>query len=229
MRTARLWKEIVVVTILLVYALPGPAIAEKSQVDLNALINETQKMGEKADEMTLVWWLPEEYWQTVFAQDATMTETQIEEFLSVLRPYTLVAVVDGKIGPFGGVTYKAEKEVRSGTRFIDNEGTDYVPFSEDVVDADAKNLLSAMKPVLANILGPMGQNVNFFLFPAKGKKGKKLADPTKEGGFTVKLTDRAFKWRLPLGSLLPSKTCPVDGEKLSGAWKFCPWHGVELK
>jgi hypothetical protein len=229
MRSARLWKKIVIVAALFIYGLTGWSFAQENQVDLNALISETQKMGEKADEMTLVWWLPEAYWQAVFAQDATMTEAQVEEFLSVLRPYTLVAVVDGKIGPFGGVTYKAEKDIRSGTRFIDNQGSEYVPFREDEVDADAKNLLSAMKPVLANILGPMGQNVNFYLFPAESKEGKKLADPTKEGTFLVTLTDRAFKWRLPLGSLLPPKVCPVDGEKMSGAWKYCPWHGVELK
>lgn len=229
MRSARLWKEVVIVAALLVYGLTASSFAQDGQIDLNALISETQKMGEKADEMTLVWWLPEEYWQTVFAQDPTTTEAQTEEFLGVLRPYTLFAVVEGKIGPFGGVTYKAEEDVRGGTRLIDQEGTEYVPLGEDEVGADAKNLLSAMKPVLANILGPMGQNVNFFLFPAKGKKGNKLADPTQEGTFSVKLTDRAFKWRLPLGSLLPPKICPVDGEKLNGAWKFCPWHGVELK
>ena len=35
---------------------------EEGRVDLNALIQETQKMSQKADEMTLVWWIPEEFW-----------------------------------------------------------------------------------------------------------------------------------------------------------------------
>jgi len=51
----------------------------------------------------------------------------------------------------------------------------------------------------------------------------------QEGGFSVDLEGKAYTWRLPLGALLTRKTCPVDGEKLSGAWKFCPWHGKTLE
>ena len=79
------------------------------------------------------------------------------------------------------------------------------------------------------MIGPMGQNMHVFLFPAKDKKGQDIAAAKREGFFSVKLDKREFKWRLPLGSLLRQKVCSVDGEKLNGAWKFCPWHGTELK
>lgn len=86
-----------------------------------------------------------------------------------------------------------------------------------------------MGPVLVNMLGPMGQNMHFFLFSSKKKNGQEIAVAKREGAFSVKLDKREFKWRLPLGSLLPPKVCPIDGEKLNGAWKFCPWHGVALR
>ncbi|NOZ68372.1 MAG: hypothetical protein GXP46_03825 [Deferribacteres bacterium] len=202
---------------------------EAKKVNLNALMQEIQKTSEKPDEVTIIWWLPEEFWRVNFAQRATMTEAQIERVLGVLRHYMIIMVIDGKIGPLGGVTYKSEETIRNSIQLIDSQGVHYRPLSSDEIDADTKNFLSMFRPVLSNILGPMGQNMQFFIFPSKNKNRQDIADAKREGAFSVKLGKKEFKWRLPLGSLLPEKTCPVDGEKLNGAWKFCPWHGVELK
>lgn len=201
---------------------------QRTQVDMNALIHETQKMVQKTDELAVVWWIPEEYWRVSFEQDATMSKAQVEQFLKALRPYTLIAVIEGKIGAFGGVTYKAKADVRKRLEFKDSQGIRYRPLSEDQVSADVKNFLSIMKPVLANMLGPLGQNVHFFVFPAKNKSGQRIADAKKKGMFWVKLGAREFRWRLPLGSLLPPKICPKCAEKCNGAWNYCPWCGMKL-
>jgi hypothetical protein len=157
-------------------------------------------------------------------------EWSILEIVSkVLRPYMIIVAIDGKIGNFGGVTYKPEPTIRNSIQVIDNQGNSYRPLSNEEIDADTKNFLSMMQPVLANMLGPMGQNMHFYLFPPKNKAGQDIASAKKEGAFSLILDKRQFNWRLPLGSLLAPKICPVDGEKLSGAWKFCPWHGAELK
>ena len=68
------------------------------------------------------------------------------------------------------------------------------------------------------------------LFPAYGNDGIRIADAKEEGSFTVELIGgEAFTWRLPLGSVLPPKVCPVDGEQMSGVWTYCPRHGAELE
>ncbi|MCA1558049.1 MAG: hypothetical protein LC731_05860, partial [Acidobacteria bacterium] len=143
-------------------------------------------------------------------------------------PYTLFVVVDGKIGAYGGVTYKSEQVIRDSIQLIDSQGAIYRPLAKESVDAETASLLSLMKPVLSNMMGQLGQNMNFVLFPAKDKAGQQLLAARREGAFTVKMGESTFKWRLPLGSLLPPKVCPVDGEQLNGAWKYCPWHGKEL-
>lgn len=56
----------------------------------------------------------------------------------------------------------------------------------------------------------------------------KKIDVKKEGKFSMLMDKTEYKWRLPLSSLLPPRLCPIDDEKLNGAWKFCPTHGVEL-
>lgn len=199
------------------------------KLDIQALIYETQKLTQNVNEIVVVWWTPKEFWRASFSQNPVITEAQIEKFMKVLRPYMIIVVVEGKMGAFGGITYKSEADIRSNIFIRDSHGTVYPPISENKIDVDARMFLSMQKPVLGSILGPLGQNMHFFLFPSENKKGQKIAEAKSEGAFSAKLGEKEFRWRLPLGSLLSPKICPVDGEKLSGAWKFCPWHGVELK
>jgi len=44
----------------------------------------------------------------------------------------------------------------------------------------------------------------------------------------LSINKNEYKWRTPLGSLMPVKTCPKDGEKMSGAWDYCPFDGEKL-
>jgi hypothetical protein len=91
-----------------------------------------------------------------------------------------------------------------------------------------KTLAAVMTSVLGNALGQLGQGIQLFFFPATAPNGSTIAAASKQGKFSVMLAGHSFEWRLPLSSLLPQKVCPVDGEKMSGAWKYCPWHGNEL-
>lgn len=204
------------------------AQTQTAGVDLNALTNETQKMSPEADHMALVWWIPEEYWQVALSQNPGTSKQQTEQFVQTIRPYVVFAVVDGKIGSFGGVTYKSEETVRSTIQIVDEKGTVFRPLADEKVDPDTRNILAIMKPILSNMMGKLGENMHFVVFPAKDTAGRRLADPYREGTLSLKLGADTYKWRLPLGSLMPPKTCPVDGEVLNGAWKFCPWHGDKL-
>ena len=217
-----LWSSMVVAVLLL------GTFVHAADIDLVALTQETQRMSQKPDEMTMVWWVPEEFWTASLAQTPGMTSTQVEEFLKVIRPYTMVAVVNGRIGAFGGVTYKTEDWVRANTRLVDAKGTGYAPKTEDEVDADTKNMLQMIKPVMVNVLGPMGQNLHFLLFPAKTSTGARIAAATDKGEFKVKLGTKEFKWRLPLDALLPVKVCGACKQECKGSWSYCPWCGKNL-
>ncbi len=207
---------------------PGHAAAMEGKVDLNALIAETQKLSEKTSEMTLIWWIPLEFWAATFAQDPNMTPAQTEDFLKVLRPYTLLAVVDGTVGTFGGITYKPEALIRSNLTLRDGKGASIPPIETGAVSGDVINLIQMMKPILANMLGPMGENFNFYIFPASTPEGVVIADGKKKGAFSVKLDTREFRWKLPLDSLLTPKTCAKCKETCKGSWDYCPWCGTKL-
>lgn len=206
----------------------GASFPQAGMIDLNALTQETQKTSRKTDEVSLLWWIPEEFWRASLSQNSDLSVTRAEEFLKVLRPYFALVVIDGRMGPLGGLTFKPEAMIRESVQLIDASGKRYRPIHNDSLDGDIRNLLQMFKPILSNMLGPLGQNMHFLLFPARDSRGSMIADARKEGGFSVLLGNAEYKWRLPLGSLLLTKTCPVDGESLNGAWTFCPWHGARL-
>ncbi|MBI4824671.1 MAG: hypothetical protein HY805_10665 [Nitrospirae bacterium] len=217
---------IATLAVLLLFGFIAETLAQET--DINEILRETQKMSQSADDVTMVWWIPGEFWRLSLSADPSTTEAQIEEFINIVSPYTIVVVVDGKMGPLGGVTYTPEADIRTSVKLKDSQGVVYKSLEEGSVGADIKNLLSMMKPIFVNMLGPMGENMHFLLFPAKNKAGMQIANASQEGTFSISLGKREFKWRLPLGSLLSPKTCPKCGEKLSGAYKFCPYDGTRL-
>lgn len=202
--------------------------AQEGQPSVEAIIAETQQQTTKASDMTMVWWIPTEFWQISLSQDKTLAAEDVQEFVNVLQPYTLIAVVKGKIGPMGGTTFLPEADVRATVQIRDTKGRVYKPLAANQINADVTNLLSMMKPMFANLFGPLGQNLHFVCFPGKTAEGERIADPKKDGRLSVVLADETFKWRLPLGSLLPPKKCPVCGETVSGAYKYCPWDATKL-
>ena len=117
----------------------------------------------------------------------TTSPEQMERVLKVVRRYTLMAAVDGRVGPFGGVSYTTEETLRQNFTVKDSKGVSYAPLDETALDPDMKNMVKLPQPVIANMLGALGQNLHFFVFPAKAKDGSPIADATKEGLFEVLL------------------------------------------
>lgn len=214
---------------LLTALVPGMAAttAAQSTPSMPELIRDTQKQVDDPRRLTLAWWLPEEFWR-VSAQQNGAAGPQMEEMIKLLQPYLVMAVVDGKVGPMGGVEFRPSAEVRAAVKLRDSGGKTYAPLPEDELGGDVKNLVTVLRSLFANMLGSMGAGIEIFFFPAKSAQGALIASATKEGAFSVLLGSEALTWRLPLASLMPQKVCPEDGEKMSGAWKFCPWHGKAL-
>jgi len=204
------------------------AVAQDQKLEVTEITRETVKVSNEAGEMNLVWWLPDEFWKASVAANPSATPAQLEIFLKVVHPYFIVGVGSGKLGSFGAITYRNEAEIRGLVQLKDNEGNIYKPLPEDKMDASVPALLGLMKPVMARMTGPLGENIHFYVFPGSKKDATRICDPIKEGSCEVDLGERVFKWRLPLGSLLPKQKCPVCGETLSGAYKFCPYDGSKL-
>jgi len=217
-------------TLLLLLALGiNNSYSQDFKINLNDLVDETQISSEDMELMRLAWWIPLEFWDASFADDPSISDAEINEFKDVLGDYVMIAVLEGKIGLFGGVTYKSRSIIETGLNIEDEIGMQYKALAEENISADARNLISIFQPVFSNMMGELGENMQIFLFEAYDADGRLRFDPTQPGSLKINIFEESFEWKLPLGALLPPKVCPVDGESLSGAWNFCPWHGNELK
>lgn len=208
----------------------APAVLHGQQsISLQALIQETQKVSEAPNELTIVWWLTEQFWHVSMSQDPSVPLTQIEEFLSIIRPYTIVGVVDGKIGPFGGITFSRESDVRNSVFLTDIRGRRHAPVREAEINADTRVLLHVLKPMLTGMVGPMGENMHFIVFRAETADGHPVADPTSQGVLSMSVMGSEFSFRLPLGSLLPQRYDPSTQERFPGNYNFNPYTGQRLR
>lgn len=202
--------------------------AQDFKVSLNKLTEETQQLSESPDNLKLVWWIPVEFWEAVFADDKAIPVEQANEILEVFKQYTMVATIDGVIGNFGDVAYKSDNEIFDTLSITDHLNNNYTPLKSSDIDIKTAEVIGFIKPVLSRMLGQMGDNMHFFLFQDKNNPGHSIIDPRSTNAFTVLLGGEAFTFKLPLGSLLKPKKCPIDSELLNGAWAFCPFHGKEL-
>jgi hypothetical protein len=215
---------------LLIAAEPGHA---QATADLQSLIRETQKMSRKrldgpSQDLTMVWWVPTQFWERSMRDDPATTQQTVDRFTSTLEPYTLVIVMSGQLRPFGGMTFKSADAVRASVTIRDAQDVSYSPLPDAAISADAKNLLAVVRPIVANMLGPMGQNFNCLLFKSKTKAGRPLADPLSEGLLTVVVAGEEFRFRLPLGSLLPAKYDPATHDEFPGNYLYSPFNGTKL-
>lgn len=205
-----------------------PQEAEKSyKPDQDDLLADTQQSIRGENHVGMVWWIPFEFWE------ASDESGKTEEALGPLREYTVVAVVTGKVGPFGVIDFQPPQKVQASTFLRDSQGREYAPMAE--VSDQAKMLTQLVKPIFTNALGKMGESIQLVFFPAKDKDGKRMDDPRSKGKMTVVLKDgiagegiRTFDFQLPLNSMVPPRYCPQGKERVQANWNYCPWHGVPL-
>lgn len=198
------------------------------QVDFSKFISETQKSNSEVGSVSIAWWIPIEFWQITLSAEPSISEAQMEDFLQTLRPYMIFAVIDGKMGPLGGINFTPSDSIANSIELIDDHGKVYIPIGMDDLSSDVQNLLLVFKPIVKNMMGQLGENMNFYVFSDVKEKNKRVADPLDQGNIQLNFINKEYKWKLPLSSLLPPLKCPVDNEPMDGTWNYCPWHGTKL-
>ncbi len=205
--------------------------AQVSDESISDLLQETQRPIRSNNYAGLVWWIPVDFWQRAMQQGGITAESAAEQLKS-FHDYVMVAVVVGKIGAFGSISFAPADQVRANTILRDSTGASYPALAK--VAPEAESLAAMLKPVFANSVGKMGEAVEILFFPSKDPSGQPLADPRQKGSFAIVVKDLAgkpesvYQWRLPLTALSPPKYCPVGKERVDANWNYCPWHGVPL-
>ncbi|MDI9239223.1 hypothetical protein QLQ15_09900 [Lysobacter sp. LF1] len=203
---------------------PKPLPPERIQI--NQLTNETQQTSSSRETVDLVWWLPSQFWLASARNDDRSAMTQIA---GLFDQYTVVAAVNGKIGTLGIDKFMDENELREAIRLRGADGKEYTPIDPGKLDPKVTMVFGVLKPVLGSMIGQLGNNLHFFVFPAKGKDGKPLADPLAPGKVSVQLGQARYDFTTPLGSLLTPQRDPRTGQTFPGSYRFNPYTGSQLE
>ena len=221
----------------LTVALAAPAFAQSAdaprvrpiaEVNANTLVEETQEISDSPDKMELVWWMPPQFWERALL-DADMTATEQRDMVDLFRKYVVVAVVKGEMGDFGMKGFSGEDELRAQLRLVDADGTRVAPMRQDELETELAVLFTVMRPVMATFIGPAGQNMQMFAFPAKDRAGKPRADALASGTVRVDLDGVPFVFETPLPSLLMPMYDGATGKEFPGTFRFNPYTGAPLQ
>ncbi len=198
-----------------------------SQNSLTDLVTETQKTtpdsGDDIDNLYVVWWMLPEFWEKTFSEDPTISPEEGDLIVSMFRKYSIFAMVFGELGPMGIPNYKSEKFMQANTLLVHPNKRRYSPQKKDEIDGDTQMIIGFLEMYLSQILGDLGENITICVFDCK------TINPLEDDDFQIIIDKESFTFELPLGSLLPLKFCPEDGEKFNGAWSYCPFHGTYLR
>ncbi len=208
-----------------VIAVGSAAIARAA--DVAPLVRDTQVTRSENGKVMIVWWIPNEFWELSFKDNPAVPAASQKEVLDTLGQYVVLAVVEGKIGPLGGFNGESREKLLAKTSIKIGDKT-YKPLADADISDAAQTLFQTMKPLIGSSLGKLGQSLEFIAFEGRNKKGQRLLDPMAKGMLTVNFGENEFKWRLPLGSLLPPKFDGATGEQFPGNFEFSPYTGAKL-
>lgn len=217
---------------------PAEAAERKALKDVNtdAFINDTQRMlsGNDSQHVSLVWWIPQEYWASVTAKNKAISVAQSQNILDALSGISLLAVVQADISAFGSFDFYSKAEVKEDLfiEFAPEDGQAEALQPVEDVEGEVKNMLSVLKPVLANAVGNLGSNMHFFVLTDETRNDDRLADPYAGGLWNFRLQKRdgtqlSTRIETPLNALFIPRKCP-NGKDAHISWKYCPWSGERL-
>lgn len=208
-------------TVALLLALPPARAASLPQ-----LVQDTQRTVQADGQLTFVWWMPQQFWEESLKNNPALTPEGRAQILAPLADYALFAVMRAKVGATGMTDVQPKAEVIRNLK-LETNGRTLAPLPPESISPGAQLLLGQLKPALAAMAGQFGQNVEFVVFAAKDGD-KTLVDAGQTGVLQLAFYDQTFRWRTPLGSLLPPRVDKKTGEEFPGNYGFNPYTGDKL-
>ncbi len=193
---------------------------------IDDLVRETQRITVEDNQISMVWWLPLEFWSETIRGNPDLNAEARSELVSMMAEYTTIALLRASPGAEGLEKIQPKAELLKNTR-VEFDGKLMQPLADDKIAPTANLVLSQLKPVLAQAAGAVGEALEFVVYPSK-VDGKPL-DAGMPGKLVVTFYGKPQNWRLPLGSVLPPKTDKATGELFPGNFEFNPFTGKKIE
>ena len=206
------------------------------EVVSDELTDETQisLQGAGDEHVVMCWWIPIEFWQSLFSRDTDLTAAEKKSMLKTLKEVSLLAVVQADIDSSGQFAFYSKEDVQKSLSIAFKDGSGKRSRVNPLVkvNPDLQVVLGVFKPILGSAMGNLGQNFHFFVLGDKGSADMRLLDPHQPGQLEFQLARKSGELmtgqiEMPLNSLYVPRKCP-NGKDAHISWKFCPWTGKAL-
>lgn len=219
-----------ITTFAILFIICTNAFSQSSKkIDMTEYVREIQIWDKQENNMSLAFWIPSSYWRIALEDSPQVTPELINQIETAFEDFMVVCALDLDINLDGTMTFTKEQDLRKSISILDSMGNDYFPLTNEQLSPEALSFSDAIRPMFAQMLGQMGQGMHFYFFKIKDSDGVNIINEYEKGRFTIKHSNREFKYSLPLVTLLPPKKCPIDSADMKGNWNFCPIHGVKLE
>jgi hypothetical protein len=198
-----------------------PALAGVAEI-----LRDTQRTTQANGDITMVMWMPQQFWEEAMRGNPALTDEGRAQVLAPLADYALFGVMRARVGATGFSDIQPKAELLKNLK-LEVNGQRVEPLAPESIAPGAQMLLSTLKPAMTAMGGAALQGMEFVVFPARAD-GKPLIDALQPGTLQVWLYDQTYRFRTPLGSLLPVKVDAKTGEEFPGNYSFNPFTGEKL-
>jgi len=197
--------------------------ARAGGAEIEDIVRDTQRMVVKDGEVSMVGWIPQQFWAESFRDNQALPGDIRGQILQVMGNYTVLAVLRGRVVASQLLDLQTRADLLKNTHFR-VDGKELTALKEEEIQPEANVLLTQLKPVLMQAAGEVGGGLEFLVYSAIAD-GKPVIDAAMAGKLDVAFYGRNFVWHLPLGSLLPPRIDNKSGETFPGNYHFNPYTG----
>lgn len=209
---------------------PATAAERKpiAEVSVDALIRETQSTVSTPRRLDLAWFVPVEFWQAA-TSGRSADPVERETLIAAINSYFMIITVQADITPLGSFDFF---EMKPQSLYLADPSTTakLEPLSE--LPPQMAAVIGVLKPIMSQSLGPMGQNLNYYVY-ADQDDGARRVSPYEKGAIEVAMIGRDGEARsqhrieLPLDALHVPRLC-ANGKPAHISWVHCPCDGEKL-
>jgi hypothetical protein len=102
------------------------------------VVGETRKEFTTDGQPTMIWWIPTEFWELLFASAVPLPEKSRTDYFRSMQPYSMVAVVDGRpvsiadsVGSSELPRYRSAEEIRKSLKLVAPDGSEARPLADE--------------------------------------------------------------------------------------------------
>lgn len=129
----------------------------ETEVSLMDLMREIQQWNKRDNKMSMVWWIPTEYWRISLKDYGGISQETIEQVEILFEDYLVLWACDLSVNPDGTMNFASEEEIGKSITVLVGDSLEYFPLADDQIDAEVLTVAESMKPIFAQTLGQMGQ------------------------------------------------------------------------